>query len=148
MFVPLGDQTEEQFCLLAVQLRISNLINHQDSRPEIYPPSAFQTALRLSLFQIFNEVRQCGIVNHLAGLQGLQCQTNSQMSFAYARRSQEDHILCPFYKRQIGKFRNLPSVNARLEIKIKVFQLLSVGEAWTASFGSPDFFACVLPAQQ
>ena len=61
VFVPLGDQTEEQFCLLAVQLRISNLINHQDSRPEIYPPSAFQTALRLSLFQIFNEVRQ-GVV--------------------------------------------------------------------------------------
>lgn len=82
MLIPFRDQTEQQFRLLVVQLHISNLVNHQHGRAQIDPPPALQPPLQLRPFQIRNEVREGGVINHHTDVQLLSARPTAGRVFS------------------------------------------------------------------
>ena len=79
VLIALWNQPEQQFRLLAVQLHISHLVNHQKSGAQINSPPAFQPALELCPFQVRNQTGESGVVDDFSRIQCLQSQTNGQM---------------------------------------------------------------------
>lgn len=144
VLIPFRDQAEQQLSLLAVQLHVPNLVNHQHSRAQIDPPPAFQAPLQLSLLQIRNEVREGGVINHHTGIQRLERQTNSQVGFAHPGGSQQDDIFLSGNEGQRTQLLYLPFVDAGLERKVKVLQALAVRQPGQLQPGFPALSLALL----
>lgn len=68
MIITLGDQLEEQFRRLAVELHTAQLVDHQESWTQVDPPLALQMALELRLFQVRDKPGDGGIADHYPGV--------------------------------------------------------------------------------
>ena len=91
-----GDELEEQVRTLNVHGKIADLVN--DEHPVLGQDLELvrQAVLKMSLFQLFNELVAVDIVGRKAMPCGHKTQGGSQMGFAYPGRAKEDHVLPVF----------------------------------------------------
>ena len=112
-----------------VHRKIADLVDDEHLVLGQDPELVRQTVLKMSLFELLNEL----VAIHVIGGEPMLCrhkaQSGSQMSFAHAGWAEENHILTVFQEAHGGQLIDLPLVDGGLEGEIKVVQGLFDGEA-------------------
>ena len=128
LFVPSGNQLEEQVCALDIHGEIANLVN--DEQPVLGQDFELvgQAVLEMGLFELLDELVAIHVVGGEAMLGRHKAQHGGQMSLAHTWRTEEYHVLPVFQEAHGGQLIDLPLVNGGLEREIEVDSCVTVNK--------------------
>jgi hypothetical protein len=136
-----GDQRKECRRGYAIVAPDSKLVDDQDLGPEVHAHPPVEPVLVLRAAEVFKKLMGPDEVDAMAGIDCLEGEAYAQMRLAHSRRAEQDDVGGIPHKREGREFLDLPLVDRRLEVKIKLLQGPREGQMGKAHTGAQVAFS-------